>query len=108
MKRTYGCWLAFVAMTTALACSARSSTARDPMKYNEVSPTIRERLTERVVKGTLLKVQGERYLIEDHDGIRIGVHVDQTTNLDKVVEGDMVRAYLTDWSHVTTLQRIDY
>ena len=108
MKRTYGCLLAFVAMTTALGCSARSPTARDPMKYHEVSPTIWERLTERVVKGTLLKVQGERYLIEDHDGIQIKVHVDETTNLDKVVEGDMVRAYLTDRSHVTTLQRVQY
>lgn len=78
------------------------------MKPNEVSPTIRERLTERVIKGTLLKVQGERYLIEDDDGIQIRVHVDETTNLDKVVESDMVRAYLTDRSHVTTLQRVHY
>ena len=79
--------------------------AADPMKDREASPTIKERLTKDAVTGTLLKQDGEYYTIKDNDGVQHRVHVDKSTKLDKVVEGDLVKAYVTDQGHVTTLQR---
>jgi len=60
----------------------------------EVSPTIKERLAKDMVKGTLMKIEGEYYSIKDDDGKTYRVHVDKSTKLDKVVVGDLVRAYI--------------
>lgn len=79
--------------------------AGDPMKDKEASPSIKERLTKDAVTGTLLKLDGEYYTIKDDDGKQHRVHVDKSTKLDKVVEGDLVKAYVTDQGHATTLQR---
>jgi hypothetical protein len=79
--------------------------AADPMKDKEASPTIKERLTKDAVTGTLLSQDGEYYVIKDDDGKQHRVHVDKSTKLDKVVTGDLVKAYVTDQGHVTTLQR---
>ncbi|MGZ9275052.1 MAG: hypothetical protein ACXW34_09945 [Nitrospira sp.] len=79
--------------------------AADPMKDKEASPSIKERLTKDAVTGTLLKLDGEYYTIKDDDGKQHRVHVDKSTKLDKVVEGDLVKAYVTDQGHATTLQR---
>ncbi|HMU30881.1 MAG: hypothetical protein KF854_10300 [Nitrospira sp.] len=81
--------------------------AADPMKDKEASPTLGERITKDAVKGTLMKMDGEFYQIRNTDGELVRVHVDKSTKLDKVVEGDMVKAYVTDKGHVTTLQRIE-
>ena len=79
--------------------------AADPMKDKEATPTMKERLTKDAVTGTLLKQDGEYYVIKDNDGKQHRLHVDKSTKLDKVVEGDTVKAYVTDQGHVTTLQR---
>ncbi|MGZ8364973.1 MAG: hypothetical protein ACXW38_00820 [Nitrospira sp.] len=81
--------------------------AADPMKDKEATPTIGERMTKDAVKGTLMKIDGEYYSIRNTDGDLVKVHVDKSTKLDKVVDGDMVKAYVTDKGHVTTLQRIE-
>ena len=79
--------------------------AADPMKEKEASPSMKERVMEDAVKGTLMKIDGEYYVVKDTDGKQHRLHVDKSTKLDKVVEGDMVKAYVTDKGHVTTLQR---
>ena len=79
--------------------------AADPMKDKEASPSIKERLTKDAVTGTLVKQDGEYYTIKDDDGVQHRVHVDKSTKLDKVVAGDLVKAYVTEQGHVTTLQR---
>ncbi|CAI4032827.1 hypothetical protein DNFV4_03257 [Nitrospira tepida] len=81
--------------------------AADPMSEKEASPTLKERIMKDAVKGTLMKVEGEYYWIKDEDGKTTKVHVDKSTKLDKVVEGDKVKAYITDKGHTTTLQRLD-
>lgn len=81
--------------------------AADPMKDKEATPTLGERITKDAVKGTLMKMDGEFYQIKNSDGELVRVHVDKSTKLDKVVEGDMVKAYVTDRGHVTTLQRLE-
>jgi hypothetical protein len=79
--------------------------AADTMAEKEASPTIKERLTKDTIKGTLMSVEGEYYSIKDDDGKVHKIHVDKSTKLDKVVAGDMVKAYVTDQGHTTTLQR---
>jgi hypothetical protein len=79
--------------------------AANPMAEKEASPTIKERLTKDTIKGTLMKIEGEYYVIKDDDGKQHRIHVDKSTKMDKVVTGDMVKAYVTDQGHTTTLQR---
>ena len=81
--------------------------AANPMSEKEASPTIKERITKDTVKGTLMKTEGEYYWIKDDDGKEVKIHVDKSTKMDKVVPGDMVKAYITDKGHTTTLQRAD-
>lgn len=79
--------------------------AADSMAEKEASPTIKERLTKDTIKGTLMNMEGEYYFIKDNDGKQHKIHVDKSTKLDKVLPGDMVKAYVTDQGHTTTLQR---
>lgn len=81
------------------------ASATDSMAEKEASPTIKERFTKDTVKGTLMNIEGEYYFIKDNDGKERKVHVDKSTKLDKVLPGDLVKAYVTDQGHVTTLQR---
>ena len=81
------------------------ASAADPMAEKEATPTIKERLTKDTIKGTLMSIQGEYYVIRDTDGVQHKIHVDKSTKLDKVVAGDKVKAYVTDQGHTTTLQR---
>ena len=95
------------AVLMAVSLQSAPLWAADPMKDKEATPTMKERLTKDAVTGTLLKQDGEYYVIKDNDGKKHRLHVDKSTKLDKVVEGDMVKAYITDQGHVTTLQRKD-
>ena len=88
-----------------LSVGIGSAQAADPMADKEASPTIKERVTKDTVKGTLMKTDGEYYSIKDSDGKERKIHVDKSTKMDKVVVGDMVKAYITDQGHTTTLQR---
>lgn len=81
------------------------ASAANPTAEKEASPTIKERLTKDTIKGTLMNIEGEYYYIKDDDGKRHRIHVDKSTKMDKVVAGDMVKAYVTDKGHTTTLQR---
>jgi hypothetical protein len=81
--------------------------AANPMSEKEASPTLKERITKDTVKGTLMKTEGEYYWIKDTDGKEVKIHVDKSTKMDKVVVGDMVKAYITDKGHTTTLHRAD-
>ncbi len=79
--------------------------AEDSLAEKEATPTIKERLTKDTIKGTLMNIKGEYYSIKDNDGKEHMIHVDKSTKLDPVRPGDMVKAYVTDQGHTTTLQR---
>jgi len=97
----------FVACTALLLLSTTPLFAADPVKDKEASPSLGERITKDAVTGTLMKIEGEYFSIKDNDGKQVKLHVDKSTKLDKVVEGDKVKAYMTDKGHVTTLQRLE-
>jgi hypothetical protein len=70
-------------------------------------PTIQERLSQRVVTRTLVATDGTQYVVRvTAGGGERTVHVDQRTKLDPVTSGEMVRIYITDEGHATTLQRV--
>jgi hypothetical protein len=98
-------YIGIVTIMVVLGFSASPILAADPMKEKEAKPSMGERLTKDAVKGTLMKIDGEYYVIKNTDGEQVRLHVDKSTKLDKVVEGDKVKAYVTDQGHVTTLQR---
>lgn len=95
----------FMAATTLAGISG--AFADDPMSQKEAKPDLKERLTKDAVKGTLMQMNGEHYVIKDDDGKEVRVHVDSSTKLDKVVKGDRVKAYITEKGHATTLQRLE-
>ena len=70
-------------------------------------PSKGEQLTGDSVKGRLLKIEGDYYVIEGEDGEQVRLHVDKSTNLEPVVVGDKVKAYITRKGHVTTLERAE-
>jgi len=84
----------------------------DLMAEKETNPTINERVTRDTItstltrkEGTLMRKEGEYYYIRDDDGEVQKIHVDKSTKLDKVMTGDLVKAYVTDQGHTTTLQQ---
>jgi hypothetical protein len=95
----------FLITAALLSPGAGTLFAADPMSEKEATPSIKERITKDTVKGTLMKIDGEYYWIKDNDGKEVKIHVDKSTKMDKVVEGDHVKAYITDQGHTTTLQR---
>ena len=88
-----------------LGFGAGMAGAADSMSDKGFKPTVGERLTKDTIKGTLMKMDGEYFFVEDTSGKEIILHVDKSTKLDKVVVGDKVKAYMTNQAHATTLQR---
>ena len=98
-------FMGVLVMLSAMSFGVGTVLGADPMKEKEASPTLGERITKDAIKGTLMKKSGEFYTIKDNDGLEHKVHVDKSTKLDTVAEGDKVKAYVTEKGHVTTLQR---
>ena len=72
---------------------------------DQTAPTLPERLTEDLVKGTLTMIEGDHVVITRTDGHDIKLHVDMHTKLGEVIIGDKVKAYVDDSGHATTLLR---
>lgn len=96
-----------LAVLAVMGFGTGAMAATGTMSEKEASPTIKERITKDTIKGTLMRMEGDYYWIKDEDGKERKVHVDKSTKMDKVVVGDMVKAYITDQGHTTTLQRAD-
>ncbi len=92
-------------MVGLLSSGVSVTYGEDSLAEKDATPTLKERLTKDTIKGTLMNIKGEYYSIKDNDGKEHMVHVDKSTKLDTVRPGDMVKAYVTDQGHTTTLQR---
>lgn len=99
---------ALVVFMAFISCiGVAGALADDPMSQKEAKPGLKERVMKDAVKGTLMQINGEHYVIKDEDGKEVRVHVDTSTKMDKVVKGDRVKAYITEKGHATTLQRLE-
>ena len=80
--------------------------ATDSPLEQDAKPSMGEELiSQTTVKGKLVKIDGEDYWIQVADSQVMRVHVDGSTNGEKVAEGDKVKASVTDKRHATTLKR---
>ena len=63
--------------------------------------------SQRMVKGDLLKIDGDFYVVKDGAGLgkEIRLHVDQNTKLDRAFkEGDKVEAQATETDHALSIK----
>ena len=61
----------------------------------------------QTVKGDLLKIDGEFYVVKDMAGKEIRLHVDKTTTLDGAIKaGDKLEAQATEKNHAVSVRHI--
>jgi len=61
----------------------------------------------RIVKGDLLKIEGEFYTVHDTAGHEVPLHVDKTTKLDGTFKtGDKVEAQATGKGHALSIRHV--
>lgn len=60
----------------------------------------------QTVKGDLLKIDGEFYVVKDMTGKEIRLHVDKTSQLDGTFKaGDKIEAQATDKGHASSIKQ---
>jgi len=61
----------------------------------------------QTVKGDLLKIDGEFYVVKDRSGKEIRLHVDKTSQLEGTFKaGDKIEAQATDKGHASSIKLI--
>jgi uncharacterized protein YdeI (BOF family) len=60
----------------------------------------------QTVKGDLLKIDGEFYVVKDAAGKEVRLHVDKTSQLDGTFKaGDKIEAQATDKGHASSIKQ---
>lgn len=60
----------------------------------------------QTVKGDLLKIDGEYYVVKDTAGKEVRLHVDKTSQLDGTFKaGDKIEAQATDKGHASSIKQ---
>jgi ribosomal protein S1 len=63
----------------------------------------------KTIQGEILRVEGDIYVVRDHAGKEVRLHVDDKTDrLDHAVlqVGDPIRAYVTPDGHATSIKHL--
>jgi hypothetical protein len=61
----------------------------------------------QTVKGDLLKIDGEFYVVKDTAGKEVRLHVDKTSQLDGTFKaGDKIEAQATDMNHAGSIKHV--
>jgi hypothetical protein len=61
----------------------------------------------QTVKGDLLKIEGEFYVVKDMAGKEIRLHVDKTTAMDGVIKvGDKIEVQATEKNHAGSIKHV--
>jgi hypothetical protein len=61
----------------------------------------------QTVKGDLLKIDGEFYVVKDTAGKEVRLHVDKTSQLDGTFKaGDKIEAQATDKNHAGSIKHV--
>jgi len=61
----------------------------------------------QTVKGDLLKIDGEFYVVKDMAGKEVRLHVDKTSQLDGTFKaGDKIEAQATDKNHAGSIKHV--
>ena len=59
------------------------------------------------IRGQLMRIDGEYYVLQVVGGKEVILHVDHRTRKDEIAPGDDVHAYTTKDGHVEFIQRLD-
>jgi hypothetical protein len=60
----------------------------------------------QTIKGDLLKIDGEFYVVKDTAGKEVRLHVDKTSQLDGTFKaGDKIEAQATDKGHASSIKQ---
>ena len=60
----------------------------------------------QTIKGDLLKIDGDYYVVKDMAGKEVRLHVDKTSQLDGIFKaGDKVEAQATDKGHASSIKQ---
>jgi hypothetical protein len=63
--------------------------------------------SSQTVKGDLLKIDGEFYVVKEMSGKEIRLHVDKTTTLDGSINvGEKVEAQATEKNHAVSIRHL--
>ena len=63
--------------------------------------------TTQTIKGDLLKIDGDFYVVKDMTGKEVRLHVDKTSQLDGPFKaGDKIEAEATDKAHATYMKHV--
>jgi len=63
--------------------------------------------SSQTVKGDLLKIDGEFYVVKEMSGKEIRLHIDKTTALDGAIKvGDKVEAQATEKNHAASIRHV--
>lgn len=60
----------------------------------------------KIIKGEVLRVEGDNYFIKGHDGKEVRLHTDETTQMAKnihIEQGDRIEAQVDDQNHVVSI-----
>ena len=62
-----------------------------------------------VIKGEILRIEGENYFVKGQDGKEVRVHIDQTTKMGdkKLGQGDRIEATVNEQNHVLSIPSPD-
>ena len=73
-----------------------------PLSY---AADVTELPTPKMVKGDLLKIDGDFYMVKDMAGKEIRLHVDKTSTLDSAIKaGDKIEAKATETNHALSIK----
>ncbi len=73
-----------------------------PLSY---AADVTESPTPKMVKGDLLKIDGEFYVVKDMAGKEIRLHVEKTTTLESALKaGDKIEAQATEKDHAVSIK----
>jgi hypothetical protein len=59
------------------------------------------------IRGHIIAVDGDHYVVHTDGGRDVSMHVDRKTRMNKVVEGDKVRAFVAEDGRAEFIQKLE-
>ena len=101
-----------------------SGNASDDMKADQVGQRQDEQVDDKqvhkdmkegqsqsakVIKGEILRIEGDNYFVKGQDGKEVRVHIDQTTTMSdkKLEQGELIEATVNEQNHVLSIPSPD-
>jgi hypothetical protein len=68
-----------------------------------------ESQSAKTIKGEVLRIEGDNYVVKDQDGKEVRLHIDQTTKMSekKLDQGELIEATVNEQNHVLSIPSPD-